>query len=258
MLGKAADLRWNGKPLCRLSRRLPCRLDVAMTKSAIRRLRWVTFDCFGTLVDWHTGFSEMLRPIAGEETSDLLRAYHRIEPQVVAQRPFQLYRDLLSQSLRLAAREISLDLTERQARMLPEQWAALPVFSDVEKALAGLRAAGCKIGVLTNCDEDLFAQTQRSFQFPFDRVVTAEQVRDYKPSLSHFRFFEQASEVHRDDWVHVACSWFHDIAPARELGIKRIWLDRDNSGEEPSTGTLRVLSARALPAAVMDLCEKAV
>jgi 2-haloacid dehalogenase len=226
-----------------------------MTESTPPRTRWVTFDCFGTLVDWRTGFSEILRPVAGAKTPSLLQAYHRFEPQVQAERPFRRYHDVLIRSLLLAAQEVGLDLTTSDAEVLPQHWSALPVFPDVEEALAGLRALGCNIGVLTNCDDALFEQTQRSFRVAFDRVVTAEQVQAYKPSLRHFQFFERTSGVDRADWVHVACSWFHDIAPARRLGIQRIWLDRDHTGEDPSAASLRMVSAKGLPAAVRQLCR---
>ena len=217
--------------------------------------RWVTFDCFGTLVDWHSGFAAILRPLTGNKAGELLRAYHRIEPQVEVERPFRLYKEVLIIALVRAARETGVMLTEAQARLLPAQWATLPVFPDVEPALAALRAAGYKSGVLTNCDDDLFTQTQRSFRTPFDLVVTAERVRDYKPSPSHFRFFSEATGASVVNWVHVGCSYFHDIVPARQLGLKRIWLDRDRTPDDPTAASVRILSAAELPAAVARLFE---
>jgi len=217
--------------------------------------RWVTFDCYGTLVDWHRGFTAILRPIVGERTSDLLRAYHQFEPEVEAERPHRPYRDVVTTALMRAATQIGIALPEPQARALPAQWASLPVFADIEDVLAALRSAGCKLGVLTNCDEDLFAQTQRAFRLPFDRVVTAERVQDYKPSPAHFQFFAQATGISRNDWVHVACSWFHDIAPARQHGIKSIWFDRERVGEDSMPAPLRCLAAHELPSAVLQLLE---
>jgi len=217
------------------------------------RTRWITFDCFGTLVDWHAGFSALLRPIAGDQTEALVRAYHRFEPRVQAQRPFQPYRQVLTTSLLRAAEEAGFALKASQAATLPEQWGSLPIFADVEESFTTLRTASFKIAVLTNCDEDLFRQTERSFRQPFDLVVTAERVRDYKPGLSHFRFFEQETRVDRADWVHVACSWYHDIAPARELGLKHIWLDRERTGQDATAASLRVFSATDLHWAVRRL-----
>jgi 2-haloacid dehalogenase len=145
---------------------------------------------------------------------------------------------------------MSLPVTNEQASELPRRWGSLPVFADVEPALAGLRSAGYRLAVLTNCDDDLFAETHRSFRQPFDLVITAEQVRDYKPSLGHFRRFFRVSGVEMTDWVHVASSWFHDIAPAREFGLKCLWIDRDRTGEDPAGATARLTGAEGLVEAV--------
>jgi 2-haloacid dehalogenase len=117
----------------------------------------------------------------------------------------------------------------------------MPLFADVEEALESLRKAGYRLAVLTNCDDDLFNVTRRSFRTPFDAVVTAEQVGDYKPSLRHFEEFSRRSGVALFDWVHVACSWFHDIAPSRQFGIENIWLDRELSGEDPAAASFGYL-----------------
>jgi 2-haloacid dehalogenase len=212
--------------------------------------RWVTFDCFGTLVDWHTGFTAVLREFAGDRVAELLAAYHRHERAAEAERPHRLYKDVLATAVRRAGSDIGLAVTDEQASALPRRWGSLPVFRDAESALGGLRSAGHRLAVLTNCDDDLFAQTQQAFRYPFDLVITAEQVTDYKPSLSHFRRFFRVSGVEMSDWVHVACSWFHDIAPAREFGVKRIWIDRDHTGEDPGGATKRLTDAEGLVEAV--------
>lgn len=217
------------------------------------RDRWVTFDCFGTLVDWHGGFTTLLEPMLGPRTADVLRAYHRHEPILEGETPHRLYKDVLTASLLRAAEEVGVPLSDAHARLLPRSWGALPVFSDVEPMLDELRAAGCRLAVLTNCDEDLFDETQRRFRRPFDLVVTAERVRDYKPSPTHFRFFQRSSGAGPEDWIHVACSWFHDIAPARDFGIPRVWLDRDRTGQDPATASRRTGSAGEVPSAVAEL-----
>ena len=214
---------------------------------------WVTFDCFGTLVDWHTGFSAVLRDIAGDRLPELLAAYHRHERAVEASRPHRLYRDVLETAVRLAAADLGLPVTDEQATALPRNWRSLPVFPDVEPELAALRGAGYRLAVLTNCDNDLFAETQKNFRQPFDLVVTAEDARDYKPSLTHFHRFYRLTGVDLADWVHVACSFYHDIGAGKELGIRRIWVDRDGTGEDPGNATLRLPDARGLARAVVGL-----
>jgi 2-haloacid dehalogenase len=206
-------------------------------------MRWVTFDCFGTLVDWHTGFERIVRPFAGDRTPQVLEAYHGWERRLEQEKPHRLYADVLTDSLARAARDTGVDLTLEQARALPRSWHSLPVFDDVEPMLTGLRRMGYRLGVLTNCDEALFQQTARSFRMPFDLVVTAERVGDYKPALTHFRTFAQLMAPAPGHWIHVACSWYHDIAPAHALGLPRVWLDRDRTGQDETTASARVFGA---------------
>jgi 2-haloacid dehalogenase len=136
-----------------------------------------------------------------------------------------------------------VSLPESDARALQRSWGSMPIFDDVEPMLAELRRRGWRLGVLTNCDDDLFEITHRSFRAPFDLFVTAERVRGYKPAPWHFRAFQQLAHVNHCEWVHVACSWYHDIAPARELGVQTVWLDRERTGEDASIASARVLSA---------------
>jgi len=203
--------------------------------------RWVTFDCFGTLIDWHGGYRAILAPLAGARTDALITAYHGFERQLEAERPHRLYRDVLTTGLDRAARQLGLPLPAAEADVLARRWGAQPLYADVPGTLAALRAAGFRIGILTNCDDDLFAQTRERFlPHPPDLVITAQQVGGYKPGLGHFLRFEQASGVARGNWVHAACSWFHDIEPARRLGIARVWVDRDRTGDDPAAAS-RVL-----------------
>lgn len=111
--------------------------------------------------------------------------------------------------------------------------------------------------MLTNCDDALFAQTERAFQKPFDLVITAEQVGAYKPSPKHFERFAEVTGVSRQNWVHVACSWYHDITPARLLGIHRVWLDRDKTEHDERAASARVESAAKVGRVVRQLYENA-
>ena len=216
-------------------------------------MRWVTFDCFGTLVDWLSGFSAILMPLFGDKTADVVRAYDRFERLLEAETPHRLYKDVLTAGVLRAAEQVGVPVSDSEARRLPQQWGTMPVFADVEPMLTALRADGYRLAVLTNCDEDLFAQTQRAFRAPFDLVVTAERVCDYKPSPTHFRHFSRVSGVKAGEWVHVANSWYHDITPARALNIPRVWLDRDDTGEDPTDASVRLRSATGVGDAVAAL-----
>ena len=217
--------------------------------------RWITFDCFGTLVDWQAGFASALRPLAGDRTAELLRAYHAHEAVVERVTPHCSYKDVLVTALLRAARDCEVPISLESARALPDAWASLPVFDDVEPMLAELRQRGWKLAVLTNCDEDLFAATQQRFRIPFDLVLTAERVRGYKPARWHFQGFERLTRLDRRNWVHVANSWYHDIAPARALGIQHVWLDRDRTGETGVPAQAHVYTAADVPPAARRLTE---
>jgi FMN phosphatase YigB (HAD superfamily) len=125
-------------------------------------------------------------------------------------------------------------------------------FDDVECMLAELRANGFRLAVLTNSDDEWFEKTHRTFRRPFDLFVTSERVRGYKPAQWHFRAFEQLTRVSRRDWVHVASSWHHDIAPAKAFGLNRVWLDRARTSKDPS-GSVHVYNAAEAAAAAMKL-----
>ncbi len=198
--------------------------------------RWVSFDCFGTLVDWHSGFRAILERAGGTRPQELEAAFHRHERNVEAE-PYRSYRDVLHIALERAMRELRIE-PALPASIIADSWRTLPAFADAAPALRRLRDEGWLLAVLTNCDVDLFAETAPSLGAVVDRVVTAQDVRSYKPGLAHFhRFRETIGEA---PWIHVACSWFHDVVPARRAGIPRIWIDRDRTGDDPSIAT-RVL-----------------
>jgi 2-haloacid dehalogenase len=198
--------------------------------------RWVSFDCFGTLVDWHAGFRAIVERAGARRPQELVAAFHRHEPVVEAE-PYRSYREVTRIALERAMRELRID-PALPATIIAEGWQTLPVFADTTPALRRLRDDGWLLAVLTNCDADLFAETAPSLGSVIDRVITAQDVRSYKPALAHFHRFRET--IGDAPWIHVACSWFHDIVPARTVGVPRIWIDRDRTGDDPSIAT-RVL-----------------
>jgi 2-haloacid dehalogenase len=197
--------------------------------------RWATFDCYGTLVDWWTGMGRAAESAAGEMGQEVLAAYHAHELMLETERPILPYREVLHEGLRRAAATVGVQLAGPGEDAFVEAWTEMPVFDDVGAALGGLRDAGWRLAILTNCDDDLIAGTQRHLPVDLDVVVTAEQVGSYKPDLDHFRAFRDRAQP--DEWVHVACSWVHDIFPAARLGIPRVWVDRDRSGHPAATAS---------------------
>jgi 2-haloacid dehalogenase len=196
--------------------------------------KWVTFDCFGTIVDWRHGIAtgaELLFPGHG---AALLAAYNRHEALVQRQFPTMRYRQVLAETLRRATADAGLPLLADDASVLATGMPYWPVFGDTRAALTSLRAAGWRLALLTNCDRDIIGETRRRIGVPIDAVVTAEDVGSYKPAHGHFTRFAESFDVPRDRWVHVAQSWFHDMMPARELGIPRVWINRLGSSDDPS------------------------
>jgi 2-haloacid dehalogenase len=190
----------------------------------------VTFDCYGTLVDWWTGMGAAAAAAAGERGPEVLGAYHRHELMLETEVPILPYREILRVGLRRAAAEVDAPLAGDGEEAFVRAWTEMPVFDDVAPALTGLREAGWRLAILTNCDDDLIAGTQEHLPVALDLVVTAEQVGSYKPELGHFRAFRERTGVKPGGWVHVACSWIHDIFPAYRLGVPSVWVDRDRSG----------------------------
>jgi len=215
--------------------------------------RWLTFDCFGTLVDWRHGIGttgELLFPGRGAE---LLGAYIEIEAEVEKEKPFRRYRVVLAETLRRAAASLKLDLKHDDATALTSTIPHWPVFPDVGPALRTLHADGWKLALLTNCDRDLIALTERRLPEPFDAVVTAEDVSAYKPDHAHFQRFESVFGGSADAWIHVAQSYYHDIRPAAELGIRRIWVNRQREKDDPALADAVVSGLAELPEAVTRL-----
>ncbi len=196
--------------------------------------RWVTFDCFGTLVDWRHGIGTSADLVAPGRGADLMAAYGRHEPMVQAETPAMRYRQVLAEALRRACTDVEVTLIDDDATVLGATIPYWPVFGEAVAELTALREAGWNLALLTNCDRDIIAETQRRLRVPFDAVVTAEDVGAYKPAHHHFTRFEQAHRVTTDRWVHVAQSYFHDMVPASQLGIPRVWVNRLGEGDDPA------------------------
>jgi 2-haloacid dehalogenase len=215
--------------------------------------RWLTFDCFGTLIDWRHGIrttGELLFPGRG---GAFLDAYIALEAEVEAEGSFRRYRAVLTETVRRAAKQLDLDLKADDATALVSTIPYWPPFADVGAALTGLRRDGWKLALLTNCDRDIIALTQRRLPASFDAVVTAEDVSAYKPDPAHFRLFQSTFGSSADAWIHVAQSYFHDIRPTHELGITRIWVNRQGEKDDPSLADEVIGGLAELPEAVARL-----
>ena len=215
--------------------------------------RWLTFDCYGTLADWNSCMLSALEPVAGAQASALLAAYHRSESILEAGPQWCPYREILTEGLTLAAQRTGVPLAPGAEGALVAAWPAMEIFPDVAEALADLTATGWHLAVLTNCDDDLFESTSAKLPAPVELVVTAQQVRSYKPDLAHFRKFAELTGATPASWIHVANSWVHDILPASRMGLRSVWVDRDRTGHPAKFAERRITAMRRLPETVLDV-----
>jgi 2-haloalkanoic acid dehalogenase type II len=190
--------------------------------------RWVTFDCYGTLIDWNGGIRAELARVFGEERADQqLERYHQLEPELEADGT-RSYREVMTEAMRgLGAPDGE---EEALARSLP-QWRP---FLEVPQALAEARAHGWRLAILSNTDRDYIEASMERLGVPFDLAIVASEIGSYKPDLGHWHAFEE--RIGRAPDVHVAASLFHDIGPANQLGLPSVWINRlgETPGPQPT------------------------
>ena len=195
------------------------------------RDRWATFDCYGTLVDWNGGIRAQLARVFGDERAgELLERFHELEPELEVDGK-RSYREVLTEAMRrLGASE---DDESALADSLPE-WHPFP---EVPQALEEARHQGWKLAILSNTDRDYIEASMERLGVPFEFAIVASEVGSYKPALGHWRAFEERVGTSPD--VHVAASLFHDVAPANDLGLPSVWINR--LGEQPAPQATREL-----------------
>jgi 2-haloacid dehalogenase len=200
-----------------------------------RRFDALTFDCYGTLIDWEAGILAALRAVLEPSgvrpaDDDLLERYASHEA-LVESGPYVRYREVLARSVRGVCADLDLAPTAEEVARFSGSVAEWPAFPDSSAALARLHGR-FKLGVITNCDDDLFAASNRRLGVAFDWIVTAQQVGSYKPDPANFAFAFERIGLPRERILHVAQSLFHDHVPAKALGLATAWIDRrhDRSG----------------------------
>ena len=205
----------------------------------------LTFDCYGTLIDWETGLLAALRealPGSVDVGDDaLLETYARHEAE--AERPpYRTYREVLAAGVRGVADDLRLDVGDDAVARFAESVLEWPAFPDSAEALGRLQER-FRLGVITNCDADLFAASSERLGTDFDWVITADAARAYKPALTGFELAFTTIPVSRERILHVAQSLFHDHVPAKQLGLTTVWIDRRH--DRPGSGATP--PARATP-----------
>jgi 2-haloacid dehalogenase len=204
--------------------------------------RWATFDCYGTLIDWNAGIGGVLERLWGVESApELLKRYHELEPEVEAER-YRSYAEVMTLTLERIAQQVGYGIPEGESDTLTQSLPSWPPFPEVPDALRELRHRRWNLVILSNSDRALIIASEKQLGVPFDLMVVAEDVRSYKPAHAHWERFFELTTAEQDHHVHVAASLFHDIEPARELGLKSVWINRLGEAGTPSVKPDRELS----------------
>jgi 2-haloacid dehalogenase len=193
------------------------------------RFEVLTFDCYGTLIDWESGISAAFAPIfealpAAPGREALLEAYARHE-QAAESGAYLPYRHVLANACRGVCVEFGVPPRDQDVRAFVASIGQWPAFSDTSAALERL-ATRYRLGVITNCDDDLFELSRQRLGIRFDWVITAEQARSYKPDRRNFELAVRTIGRPKESILHVAQSLYHDHVPAQELGLATAWIDR--------------------------------
>ena len=201
--------------------------------------RTVTFDFYGTLVQWHEGVEAGFRAIAERHgkpamaPAPLIHAFHAEGRRLRDTPPWRPYRDVLRESLNVAMSRNGLAMTEADVDGLIAGLSRLPAHADVPAALASLRAGGWRLAAISNTDDDLIAGSLPSLGLALDAVITAQQARAYKPDLRLFHHAHDVLGVTPQQTVHVAASQPLDMAVCKALGIRAYWVNRRAETVDP-------------------------
>jgi 2-haloalkanoic acid dehalogenase type II len=200
-----------------------------------QKLDLITFDCYGTVIDWEGGIVAAFQSEAAHNGIELggkeiIEAYMAVEPQVESD-SYLPYSDVLARTAREVAARLGWQISLGEADFLTASLPGWQPFPDTNQALERL-SKHFKLGILSNIDDDLLRASRRHFTVQFDLIVTAEQVRSYKPAHAHF--LEARRRMGDRRWLHAAQSYFHDVIPASELHIPVTWVNR--KGERAAEG----------------------
>lgn len=200
-----------------------------MSAPDVSQFDLLTFDCYGTLIDWESGILTALQPILSHHgviilDDNLLEVYGKLESNA-EQSEYRSYRDILAIVMRQLSTELEFRLEDGQLSKLADSIKDWPPFPDTVAVLKMLKKS-FKLGIISNIDNDLFAASNRLLEVEFDYIVTAQQAQAYKPSLKTFEYAFTQIDIPRDRILHVAQSLHHDIEPCTQLGIKSVWVNR--------------------------------
>jgi len=208
------------------------------------RFEILTFDCYGTLIDWETGILSALRRILAAHRkkipdATLLKLYGDFE-QRSEESPFRRYRAVLESVVRCFGTELGFTPTAAQVHSLSDSLQYWKPWPDTVAALRQLKTR-FRLAILSNVDDDLFAATRPQLEVDFDEVITAQQAQAYKPSLKLFELALSRINAPAHRVLHVGQSIYHDVIPAQALGLATVWVNRPSV--RPGVGAVKAAEA---------------
>ncbi|CAD6555430.1 haloacid dehalogenase type II [Paraburkholderia sabiae] len=224
-----------------------------MSLDNTRRPSWLTFDCYGTLIQWDEGLQKAVSAIlaskhaAAIDPCAFITVYDRHEHALEQTPPHRSFREVAGEALRIALDEFNLHADDNDIRMLTERISAMPPFPEVVGTLRALKEAGYKLCIVSNTDDDVIAGNVAQLGGYIDRVITAQQAGAYKPDRRLFDYAHEQIGVSLDDVVHICASPHLDHAAARDIGFRCVWIDR---------GTGRTLLPDYTPDATLATLDK--
>jgi 2-haloacid dehalogenase len=219
------------------------------------RFEVLTFDCYGTLIDWEAGIRDALRPVLAARgvaiPDDELLARYAVAESAVERGNHIRYRDVLAEVTARLARDLGFEATAAERARLADSLADWRPFPDTVDALRVL-AGRYQLAILSNIDDDLLAGRLRQLGVPLAFTITAAQVQSYKPAAAHFAAARARIGDAPGRWLHVAQSLYHDVGPARALGVPTVWVNRraglPGSGATPAATAVPDLEVADLAA----------
>lgn len=209
------------------------------------RFEILTFDCYGTLINWEDGLFAALRPILAAHSKKIddgtvLQLYADFE-LAAEQPPFRNYRDVLAEVVRRFGKKFGFEPTPAEVRALAESLPTWRPWPDTVAALSHLKTK-FRLAILSNVDDDLFAGTRPQLGVAFDEVITAQQAKAYKPSLKLFELALSRIGAPAHRVLHVGQSIYHDVVPAQSLGLATVWINRPSA--RPGVGAVKAAEAK--------------
>jgi 2-haloacid dehalogenase len=200
---------------------------------------WLTFDCYGTLIQWDEGLQAMVEKILVEQNGrsvdvkTLIQVYDKYEHDLEERRPHKSFRTVAGEGLRLAMEELGLSYRPDDIDILTSGISRMPPFPEVVDALGQLKEMGFKLCIISNTDDDIIAGNVAQLGGHIDRVVTAQQAQVYKPKRGIFECAHEALGLSKAEIIHICASPHLDLVAARDIGFRCVWIDRGTGRRPP-------------------------